>query len=203
MSDKRVPKLPAQFPQLGNRVTRSIGHFFLSLMGWRITGSFPETNKVVLAVAPHTSNWDFFVGLAAMFALGLKAHWLGKHTIFIWPIKRLLTAVGGVPVNRGAAKDVVSQVAERFEQSEALILALAPEGTRKQTPKLKTGFIRMAIAAKVPVFLIGFDFPTKEIVLGELYHPTGDVDVDEKAVRSYFYQFKGRNPDQYCPKDAE
>lgn len=200
MAEKRVPDLPPRFPTLGNAVSRSIGRFFLALMGWRITGRFPDTNKVILAVAPHTSNWDFFVGLAAMFGLGFKARWLGKHTIFVWPIKSLMVAMGGIPVNRKAAQDVVSQVADRFHTDESMILAIAPEGTRKRIPKLKTGFIRMAIAGEVPIFLVGFDFPTKRIVLGELYQPTGDIDADEAAVREYFHQFKGRNPDQYCPK---
>lgn len=200
MAEKRVPNLPEKFPKLGNAVSRKMGRIFLALMGWRITGQFPDTNKVILAVAPHTSNWDFFVGVAAMFGLGMKAHWLGKHSIFVWPIKRILVAMGGIPVNRKAAQDVVSQVADRFHGAESLILALAPEGTRKSTPKLKTGFIRMAVAGEVPVFLVGFDYATKTIVLGELYHPTGDIDADEAAVREYFYQFKGKNPGQYCPK---
>lgn len=200
MSEKRVPDLPKKFPRLGNAVTRGIGRFFLSITGWRITGNFPDTNKVILAVAPHTSNWDFFVGLAAMFALGMRAHWLGKHTIFIWPINGLLRSLGGIPVNRKAANDVVDQVAKRFAEEGPLVLAVAPEGTRKRTAKLKTGFIRIAIGSNVPIFLVGFDFSCKEIKLGELYYPTGDVDVDELNVRQYFYAFEGKNPDQYCPR---
>lgn len=200
MSQNRVPVLPEKFPKLGNAITRGIGHFFLALSGWRITGAFPDTNKVILAVAPHTSNWDFFLGLAAMFALGMRAHWLGKHTIFVWPIKGLLRFLGGIPVNRKAATDVVSQVATRFAEDGALILAVAPEGTRKRTEKLKTGFIRIATGANVPIFLVAFDFSCKEIKLGELYYPTGDIDVDEQYVRQYFYAFEGKNPDQYCPR---
>jgi 1-acyl-sn-glycerol-3-phosphate acyltransferase len=200
MSDETlVPGIPENFPTLGNSVTRAIGRFFLRRFGWRVTGAFPETNRFIAAVAPHTSNWDFPVGLAAMFALGFRGHWLGKKSMFVWPIGWLMRALGGIPVDRAAPTGIVGQIAERFDTGEPLILAVAPEGTRRRVAKLKTGFIRIAIAARVPIFLIAFDYGPREINLGKLFYPTGDLDVDEQFIRDYFREFQGKYPDQYCP----
>lgn len=194
-----VPQIPENWPKFGNTFTRALGRLVIGIFGWKIIGKYPETNRLVVAVAPHTSNWDFVIGLSCKFAMGFKTHWLGKHSIFIWPFNGLLRSLGGIPVVRHAASNMVEQVAARFEGDEAFVLTVAPEGTRKQVSKLKTGFLRIAIAAKVPVFMIAFDYEHKHLILGELYLPTGDLETDEQYIREYFMQYQGKYPEQYCP----
>ena len=166
-------------------------------MGWRMIGSLPERSKMIIAVAPHTSNWDFFIGLFALFGIGARLHWIGKHTLFRWPVKNLLLGLGGIPVNRTAAQDFVEQVVRRFDTADYLVLAMTPEGTRKKVEKLKTGFLRIAVSAEIPILLVGFDFAKKQIRIGELFQPTGDIERDERFVYDYFRQFTGKWPDRY------
>jgi len=200
--NKSVPQIPDNFPKFGNALSRSFGRLLLVMFRWNIVGQYPDTNRIVIAVAPHTSNWDFVIGLVCKIAMGFRAHWLGKHSIFIWPFKGLLVGLGGIPVVRHAASDMVSQVADRYNSGGPLMLAIAPEGTRKKTEKLKTGFIRIAIEANVPIWLLAFDYQKRQLILGDVYYPTGDVDRDELFVREYFSQFQGKHPEQYCRAES-
>ena len=125
-----------QLPQRGNSFSRWFGRLGLRVLGgWKVVGEMPNLPKAIVPVAPHTSNWDFFVGLFAMFALGLKLSFLGKHTIFVFPVKRLLLWLGGIPLNRASPQGVVEQMVVTFNEREQLLLALYPEGTRKHMPE--------------------------------------------------------------------
>lgn len=135
----------------------------LGLCGWKIVGELPTEKKFVLAIAPHTSNWDFFVGIAAMFSLNLKLTFLGKASIFRWPFKSILEAIGGLAVERSHRHGVVGQIVNEFERNDAFVLALAPEGTRSKTKEWKTGFLQIAHKANVCVVPASFDFSKKEI----------------------------------------
>ena len=192
-----VPTKPASWPGFGNAFTRWFGRTILELMGWRIIGQLPERNKMIMAIAPHTSNWDFFMGVFALFGIGARFNWIGKHTIFRWPVKSLLLGLGGIPVNRSATKGIVEQLISRFQESDYLVLVMTPEGTRRKVKKLKTGFLRIAAGAGAPILLVGFDFAKKQIQIGELFEPTGNIDRDEQVVRDYFRQFTGKRPNQY------
>lgn len=192
-----LSKYPDNWPPFGNRFSRWFGRKVLALWGWSFEGDFPNENKVIVAVAPHTSNWDFIVGLLAMFALGFKANWLGKHSLFVGPFNTIFRFYGGLPVDRSAADGVVEQIKTVFEERDFVILALAPEGTRKRVGKLKTGFLRMANAANVPILLVAFDYQKKKLVIGDLFSPTGDLTADERFCYQYFQQFMPRYPKQY------
>jgi 1-acyl-sn-glycerol-3-phosphate acyltransferase len=63
--------------------------WLLKILGWTVKADFPDTGKYVLIVAPHTSNWDFLLGIFARNALKLDAHWMGKHSIFSMSIGRI------------------------------------------------------------------------------------------------------------------
>lgn len=194
---QRTPDRPEHWPTFGNRVTRAVGRAGLAALGWRVTGRLPHEDKVVIAVAPHTSNWDFFVGVFALFAIGARIRWLGKHSLFRWPVNGVLRSLGGIPVVRHQARDVVTQVADRFEADSQLILALAPEGTRRHRGRLKTGFLRIAKAAGVPIVPVGFDYATKTIDIGHIWWPDRPVDEEERAFYRYYESYQGRHPDQY------
>ena len=106
------------------------------LLRWRVEGDFDDYPKMVAIVAPHTSNWDFPVGLAARYALRLDASWLGKHTLFRPPFGWIMRRWGGIPVDRTASHDVVSQTIEAFASRPHVFLVITPEGPRKQAPTI-------------------------------------------------------------------
>jgi 1-acyl-sn-glycerol-3-phosphate acyltransferase len=130
---------------------------------WTIIGKLPEQPKFILAVAPHTSNWDFFIGMGAIFSLNLKLKFLGKASIFRWPIKSILTELGGVAVDRSHSHGVVGQIVAEFNNNPQFLLGIAPEGTRSNTKEWKTGFLQIAHRANVCVVPVSFDFSKKEI----------------------------------------
>lgn len=160
-----VPTLPAAMPRRGGAVTRGFGRFALRLLRWRVVGELPDVPKVVVVAAPHRSNWDFVVGLAAKFAIGIDASWLGKHTLFRGPFAALFRFWGGIPVDRRASHDTVAGVVAQFAARPSLVLALAPEGTRKPGTAWKTGFWHIARGAQVPILPVVFDRPNRLIHL--------------------------------------
>lgn len=178
----------------GNRVTGWVGRALLALTGWKISGALPPYKKMVIAVAPHTSNWDFFLGVAVLFALRIRIRFLGKHSIFVPVVKQILERLGGIPVDRRSAHGVVEQIAAKFAQHDKMILAVAPEGTRSPIYPWKTGFLAVAYRAQVPVQLIGFDFKHKTVFIGELLFPTGNVDQDLQCVYDYFGTINAKYP---------
>lgn len=170
---------------------RTIGRSYLRLSGWRVEGSFPDDPRCVLIVAPHTSNWDFTLGVAVVFALELRISWLGKHSIFRFPFKGFLTRLGGIPVDRSAAHGVVGECIDAFGSNPTLMLALAPEGTRKGVSQWKTGFYQIAAGAQVPIFPVGFDYRTHAVKLMPLFHPTGNLDEDLPRIQALFQDVHG------------
>ncbi len=185
------PTLPEAFHHPRGRVLRALGRAYLRLAGWRIEGGFPPAPKMVLIVAPHTSNWDFFLGIAVLLALELRVSWLGKHAIFRPPVAGLLRGMGGIPVNRSASHGVVGACVEAFKAAPALILALAPEGTRKGVSRWKTGFYHIAMEAGVPILPVGFDFREHKVHLMPLFQPCGDLETDLPRLQSRYAQVHG------------
>lgn len=186
--------LPECWPKMGNKFTRWLGRVGLKMMGWRCTGRMPALNQMVIAGGPHTSNWDFAVAIFAILALGVKVSWLGKHTIFIWPLTGLWRSLGGIAVNRSAATDVVDQAIQSFQENATQVVALMPEGTRSKVVQWKSGFVRIAHGAGVPILLVGLDYPSKNIHFGELMHPSGDLEADIEKVKTFIQGFTGKRP---------
>jgi 1-acyl-sn-glycerol-3-phosphate acyltransferase len=173
-------------PQSGNRVTRWLGLTTLKLMGWKIKGAFAPEPKAVFIGLPHTSNWDFILFLSAMQAVGLKASWMMKKEAFFWPLGGLFKKLGGVPIDRKSSKGVTGQMADWFAANDKAYLGLTPEGTRSKVETLKKGYLRIAYAAKVPVFLIGIDGTNKNVVVDRLWPLTGDIEVDNRDIKAYY-----------------
>ena len=183
------------FPRRGNAFSRGLGRALLGLAGWRIAGAFPALPKFVLIVAPHTSNWDFVAGLMCDLALDLDAVWLAKHTIFVGPFGRWLKSLGGIPVVRSASHNVVSQVAAEFARRDQMILAVAPEGTRKKVESWKSGYWHIARAAGVPILPVGLDFRRRAAVIGSLRWTTESLDQDEAVLKEFFGTIIPKNAD--------
>lgn len=156
----------------------------------------PSINKYICAVAPHTSNWDFVVGVAARSILRMQhARYLGKSQLFRAPYGWFFRWIGGIPVYRDKSHDMVQQVASIANDTDRFILAIAPEGTRKKVDKLKTGFWYIAKAANIPVVPVGFEYQKKEVVIGEPLYPS-DVETDINLLLSFYRTIRGKNPDQ-------
>jgi len=117
---------------MGNKFSRALGHLILNIMGWKFEGNFPDRRKFVVIVAPHTSNWDFVVGMSTLLAAGAKVHWLGKHTIFKRPFRRLLRSMGGIPIDRRSSRGSVDSVIELFGKKDQFSVGRSPEGSREK-----------------------------------------------------------------------
>lgn len=174
-SDLRQPRSP---------FLRWVGRTYFQLSGWRVVGRFPEVPKCVAIVAPHTSNWDFPLGLCLLFGSGLKAAWLGKHTLFNGVWGNTLRRLGGIPVDRSAPQGLVGECVRAFEAAPALMLAVAPEGTRKGLSRWRTGFYQIAVGAGVPILPVAFDFREHRIHLLEPFTPTGDAEADVDRLKA-------------------
>jgi 1-acyl-sn-glycerol-3-phosphate acyltransferase len=168
-------------------------------MGWRLIMDLPGVDKVVVVFYPHTSNWDFVIGLLTKLGLGIPVTWAGKDNLFRWPFKGLWARLGGIPVNRREHTGFVDQMVAEFSRRKVMMLAIAPEGTRRRTAHWKSGAYRVALAARVPLGLAFIDYETREIGVGGLLNLSGDVAVDFAALRGFYASKTARHPDQASP----
>lgn len=189
-----VPPMPARAPRSGgNALSRWLASLVLRAGGWRMIGQWPDLDKVVVIVAPHSSAWDAVWGLAAKVTLGLGLVFIGKKEAFWGPLGWLLRKFGGVPVDRSAPGGIVDQVASQMRESQRMWFVLAPEGTRRKVERWKTGFWKIARRADVPVFCVGFHYPDRTIRLGELVTLTDDMEADVSRIRALFSGLVGKH----------
>ncbi|MEO5588910.1 MAG: lysophospholipid acyltransferase family protein [Gemmatimonadaceae bacterium] len=181
-----VPGIGQRIPRRGTAVSRALGRSMLGLARWHFEGTLPDVPKFVMIIAPHTSNWDFFIGLWAMFAIGFRISFLGKHTMFNPPLGPIMRWIGGIPVDRATRADRVAAAVASFERAEQLILVVAPEGTRRRVDGWKSGFYRVAEGAGVPIVPVAFDFGRRVVSVGEAFTVTGDHDADMVTLRALY-----------------
>jgi len=200
-SELAAPRRPAATVLAsGSQVTpgqQAVARAFLRVIGWRTTGRAPDHPRFVLIAAPHTSAWDLPMFLACAYAMGVRVHWTGKHTIFRFPFGALFRALGGVPIDRRANHNVVEQMVREFEKRERFVLAIQPEGTRKRMPYWKSGFYFIARGAGVPIAMTYLDYERKEGGFGPLLFPSSDVDADVRAIHSFYADKKGKHPERF------
>lgn len=192
MADPNVPKLGDAVPRRGNCFSSFVGETLLRMSGWRFEGAVPNVPKAVIIVVPHTSNWDFIIGVAAVFALGLRASFLGKHTLFGWPLGPMMRWLGGLPVDRRTARGVVEGTVALFAENDQLILGVSPEGTRRSVDRWKTGFYYVALEGEVPIIPVAFDYSSRVIRFGERFDPTGEIKDDFRVLEGFFSGIEGR-----------
>ena len=163
-----------------NFVFRWLSIYFLKLTGWKITGELPpEAAKCVMIAAPHTSNWDLPYMLMVAFQLRLKVYWMGKASLFSPPFRGVMMWLGGIPIVRERANNVVAASAEAIRvATQALQLVVPPEGTRSKSRYWKTGFYYIALEARVPIVMAYMDYERKLSGLGPTLYPSGDIDAD-------------------------
>ena len=172
-----------------------ISRLILKLLGWKLDERVPETPRYVMIGFPHTSNWDFVLGMLAKWALPLPLNWVAKHSMFFWPLKSFFIAMGGIPLNREKSSGFIQKNIELFAQREHFILGLMPEGTRSKTDHWKTGFYHIAHGAKVPIALGYMDYKNKVIGVGGILHTSGDIHADFAVIKEFYKDKTGCKPE--------
>jgi len=176
-----------------------LGALVLSMLGWRIVLAQPVPMHCVVVFCPHTSNWDFVIGLAAKWVMGIHFRFIAKDSMFVWPFARMFERWGGIPVNRREHTGVIGQLAARFALEDDFRLAIAPEGTRSRTEHWKSGFYQLAHAAGVPLALAFIDYPNRRIGIGAYLAVSADQDADMAAIASFYADKSGKRPENSGP----
>ncbi len=180
---------PDQVPRWGGAVVRATGRAILKLKGWRAVGEVPNLPKMVVIVAPHSSNWDFVIGIAYVMSKNVAVRYIGKRELFRWPMGSIMRWLGGIPIDRANPQGVVEQVVAEFKRVPGIVLGITPEGTRTRGVAWKTGFYRIAREAGVPIAPGFIDWGTKSVGLLAPFTPTGDQEADLNHLASLYSGF--------------
>jgi len=197
-----LPSLGPNVPRRGGPIRAAIGRGILRSCGWGAEGALPDLPKFIIIAAPHSSNWDFVLGIALIFALRLDIRFIGKAELFRGPFGWVMRSLGGIPVERSHPEGVVEQAVVRFAQEARLVLAIAPEGTRKPVARWKSGFYRIALGAGVPIVPGYFDNARKMVGFGPAFTPTGDAEADLATLRAFYEPIPRRGARRTAPSPA-
>ena len=193
MADIRLAAFTVFDTPILNTLLRIVSRFYLKVTGWKLVMETPIARQTVVIAAPHTSNWDLPMSLAIVFACRLKIYFLAKQTLFTPPFGIFARWLGGIPVDRSKANNLVEQAIELFSAHEDLVLAVPPEGTRKQVRIWKSGFYHIACGAQVPITLGFIDFKRKVAGFGGTFIPTGNYDADLIEIQAFYAGITGKN----------
>ncbi len=164
------------------------------ILGWKISGDVPRNiNKYIIIVAPHTSNWDFPIGVAVRSIMRFKSNFLGKKELFDSPLGWLFKKLGGFPVDRSKSSNMVDDVVEIIKREKHFVVAITPEGTRKNVKRWKTGFYFIASKAEIPIVMAGLDYKRKTVFFEKPFHPSGDLEKDAEIMQDFFKDKVGKN----------
>ena len=167
------------------------------LMGWHTEVTVHRPQKYIIALAPHTSNWDFLMGQLYSRAEGFHCQFMMKKEWFFWPLGPLFRHLGGIPVVRSRHTSLTDQMAEAARRSETFALCITPEGTRKPVAEWKRGFYYIALKAELPILLFALDYGKKRIVCTKSIVPDGDADRQMSEIQQYFRPFTGKHPQNF------
>ncbi|MDR1075083.1 MAG: lysophospholipid acyltransferase family protein [Xanthomonadaceae bacterium] len=197
MSDNEfsVPTLPPSAPAVKNpiRFFRWLARRILRVTGWKVRGPLPDVSRLVMIIAPHSSNWDGFWGMVTKIAIGFEVNLLAKAQLFWWPLGPLLRRLGARPLDRRSPQGTVEQAIDLIDRSDRLWYALTPEGTRSAVKAWKTGFWKIAHGAKVPILMAYFHYPEKIMNISDLFWTTDDMDADMARIREFYRPWMGKN----------
>ena len=177
-----------------SRLYHYLAIMIMRLVGWRIEGRLPDLPKYVLIGAPHTSNWDFVLFLGVIFSLRADVRFMGKAELFRFPIGWFFRYCGGVPVDRKKSTGLVEQMVKVSKEAERFILTIAPEGTRHHVKEWKRGFYHIAKSAGIPIVIAAVDGRHKTVHIGQVFHPTNDIEADMKRIQDFFAGMVGIKP---------
>lgn len=175
-------------------ILRSVTRFGLRISGWKVDVAIELQAPFVFIGAPHTSNWDFMLMLAAVLELGLDVRWLGKNSLFSFPFRSLMLWLGGIPVDRSKPNSLVADIVAQLRQNPTQVLCVPPEGTRGKVTRWKTGFYHIAHSANIPVVMTVIDAQHKCIRVLGVFHPSGDAEQEIPQIQEFYRGYKGIRP---------
>lgn len=175
----------------------ALANFLLKMFGWKFDGEIPKLKKAVIIGAPHTSYYDFVWAKLVFISLDIPVKVLMKKEMFVFPFSYVFSSLGAIPVNRSTKGNMVDQLAEEFRNTDSLYIGLSPEGTRKLQGKWKKGFYYIALKAEVPIYCAVLNYKNKIIFMNKPFFPTGNIDVDMKAINEFYTENNGKFPDQF------
>lgn len=170
--------------------------YTLNLFGWNLVAELPPVQKYLMIGAHHTSNWDLPLVLLMMAALGLRLRWVGKDSLFKGPQGWVMRWLGGIPVERDARKNFVSQMVDLYNERKEIVITISPEGTRRLVNHWKTGFYHIAAGAQVPIAMGFLDYSRKTLGVGGYFYPTGDTQADLGVLQKFYADKVGKYPHQ-------
>jgi 1-acyl-sn-glycerol-3-phosphate acyltransferase len=177
-----------------SRVFHHLATFMMRRVGWHVDGELPDLPKYVLIGAPHTSNWDFVLFLGVIFSLRANVRFMGKAEIFRFPVGWFFRYCGGIPVDRKKSTGLVEQMVDACTKSDKFILTITPEGTRHHVQEWKRGFYHIAKSAGIPIVLAVVDGRHKTVRIGQVFHPTEEMEADMKVIQGFFAGVVGIHP---------
>lgn len=186
---------PAALPTWGQRTALRL----LALLGWSVHFKPLPGPHGIAVVYPHTSNWDFFIGLLAKWAVGLQFRWLAKDTLFRGVMGKVMRYWGGIAVDRSAPMGATRHLAQQMLASKWCWVAITPEGTRGYRPHWKSGFYHLALAAKVPVLLVRLDYKKKQLHVVDTLELSGDTERDMAAIAGIYAGCEALYPQNAAP----
>lgn len=186
---------PAALPTWGQRTALRI----MNLFGWNVLYKPLPGPHGIAVVYPHTSNWDFVVGLLAKWSIGLHFRWLAKNSLFLGPMGAVMRYWGGIPIDRSAPQGATQKLAQSMLESPWCWIAITPEGTRSYRPHWKSGFYRLALAAKVPVLLCFIDYRARQLGVVDYLTLSGDEEADMAAIAKVYEGREARFPAKAAP----
>ena len=188
--------MPPNAPAFGGKISRAFGYLLLRIVGMKIGGTIPDVPKAIILGGPHTSNWDLILALGMRYSLGLNYSWMMKKEAFFFPFAGLFKSMGGIPIDRKAAKDVVGQIEDWFNANEKAWIGITPEGTRSKVSVYKKGYLRIAYQTGVPVVIGGVDPVSRRLVFDQIVDLTGDINADNERIRTLVRsKYKGLKPE--------
>lgn len=171
---------------------------FFKILTWKLKGTIdPSIKKCVIIVAPHTSWYDFFLGLLVRRILDLEINFIAKRELFKPPFGWYFHWVGGAALDRTPNQNKVEAITRIFMKREIFRLALSPEGTRKKTERWKTGFYYIAQSANVPIINVAFDYGNKEVRISPPFYTTDDTEGDLKKILFFYEGVTGKKPENF------
>ncbi|WP_372755096.1 1-acyl-sn-glycerol-3-phosphate acyltransferase [Mariniflexile sp.] len=172
---------------------------YYKILGWQVVGntnfSKDSIKKAVIIAAPHTSWHDFYIGVLLRSVLNMKAHFIAKKELFVFPFGLFFKSIGGVPIDRNTSENKVETIANLFKGKEEFRIALSPEGTRKKVKIWKTGFYHIAKKAQVPIIMFTLDFENKQNRISEPFFTTDDIESDFKFMHKFYEGVNGKIPE--------
>jgi len=177
--------LPPNAPSFGGPLSRAFGRIMLRMVNMKVGGTLPDVPKAILLGVPHTSNWDLLLAMGMKYALGLNYNWMMKKEAFFFPFGGMFKRMGGIPIDRKAAKGVVGQMEDWFNNNEKAWIGITPEGTRTKVETYKKGYLRIAYATGVPVFVVGVDSKTRTLTFDQFMDLSGDIETDNQRIREF------------------